>query len=369
MTDGPGISRLLMTADAVGGVWTYALDLARAMGSKGIGIAMATMGRRPDRAQRSAARRVPNLELFESTFKLEWMDDPWADVRLAGDWLLELSARVRPDIVHLNGYVHAALPWPAPTIVVGHSCVMSWWEAVKRERAPASWDRYREEVQRGLAAANLVVCPTRAMLSALELQYDGAITRARVIPNGRNRALFHRGKKDRFILTVGRLWDDAKNLQAIERAAPQLRWPVFVAGEEEHPGGHCRQFAGLRRLGRLDPATLARYYARAGIYALPARYEPFGLSVLEAALSGCALVLGDIPSLRESWADAALFVDPEDSLALCATINRVIEDSGLRKNLGAAARLRAQSFTRERMAEEYLSAYRAVAGREALCAS
>ncbi len=35
---------------------------------------------------------------------------------------------------------------------------------------------------------------------------------------------------------------------------------------------------------------------------LPARYEPFGLSVLEAALSGCALVLGDIPSLRESGA-------------------------------------------------------------------
>ena len=41
--------------------------------------------------------------------------------------------------------------------------------------------------------------------------------------------------------------------------------------------------------------------ARASIYALPARYEPFGLSILEAALSGAALVLGDIPSLREVW--------------------------------------------------------------------
>jgi glycosyltransferase involved in cell wall biosynthesis len=207
------------------------------------------------------------------------------------------------------------------------------------------------------------------MLSCLELQYGGAITRARVIPNGRNRALFHRAKKDRFILTVGRVWDDAKNLQALERAAPALRWPVLVAGEEEHPGGRTCLFAGLHCLGRLDPAKLARYYARAGIYALPARFEPFGLSVLEAALSGCALVLGDIPSLRESWADVALFVDPEDSLALSATINHLIEDAYLRKRLGVAARLRAQSFTQERMAEEYLSAYRAVAGREALCAS
>ena len=157
MTDGSGVSRLLMTADAVGGVWTYALDLARAMSSKGISIALATMGRPPDRAQRAAARRIPNLELFESTFKLEWMDDPWADVRLAGDWLLDLSTRVRPDIIHLNGYVHAALPWPAPTIVVGHSCVLSWWEAVKRE--PAS--RELGQVSRGSAARPMCRKPGR----------------------------------------------------------------------------------------------------------------------------------------------------------------------------------------------------------------
>ena len=66
--------------------------------------------------------------------------------------------------------------------------------------------------------------------------------------------------------------------------------------------------------GRLTPPQMARVVSRApSIYALPARYEPFGLSVLEAALSGCALVLGDIPSLREIWDGAALFVDPDDA--------------------------------------------------------
>ena len=62
-----------------------------------------------------------------------------------------------------------------------------------------------------------------------------------------------------------------------------------------------------------------RGIARAAIYALPAHYEPFGLSILEAAMSGCALVLGDIPSLREIWGDAAVFVHPDnrDAVARC----------------------------------------------------
>ena len=54
---------------------------------------------------------------------------------------------------------------------------------------------------------------------------------------------------------------------------------------------------------------------RATIFALPARYEPFGLSALEAGLAGCALVLGDIP-MREVWHDAAMFVPPEQPAAL-----------------------------------------------------
>ncbi len=48
----------------------------------------------------------------------------------------------------------------------------------------------------------------------------------------------------------------------------------------------------------------------AAIFAHPARYEPFGLAVLEAAMAGCALVLGDIPTLRELWDGAAVFVAP-----------------------------------------------------------
>ncbi|HYH44469.1 MAG TPA: glycosyltransferase family 4 protein, partial [Thermoanaerobaculia bacterium] len=100
--------KVLMTADTVGGVWTYALELARGLADQGIEVAIATMGAPVDGLQREMAGRIPRLKVFESNFKLEWMDDPWRDVERAGDWLLGLEERFAPDLIHLNGYAHAA---------------------------------------------------------------------------------------------------------------------------------------------------------------------------------------------------------------------------------------------------------------------
>jgi glycogen(starch) synthase len=345
-----------MTADPIGGVWTYALELAHALAPHGVEVALATMGAplRPD--QREALHRLPTVEVFEGRWKLEWMDDPWEDVARAGDWLLKLEDMLKPDIVHLNGYAQAALAWRAPTLAVGHSCVASWWEAVKGEPAPSSWDRYRREVARGLHSADLVLAPTRAMLAALERHY-GPFAAARVVPNGRAALTAAPVAKEPFILAVGRLWDEAKNVAALERVAPRLGWPVAVAGEEAHPDGGQVRPGHVRRLGRLAPEALAPWFARASIYALPACYEPFGLSALEAALAGCALVLGDIPSLREVWGDAARFVPPDDADALQTTLDALIEDELRRADLVRRARARASEFTPRRMAEGYLAAY------------
>lgn len=111
------------------------------------------------------------------------------------------------------------------------------------------------------------------------------------------------------------------------------------------------------RLGLLSTEELASWYAYAAIYALPARYEPFGLSVLEAALSGCALVLGDIASLREIWGDSAMFVPPDDGNAIAYAINTLIKDSSLRTAFAAKVRTRALEFTPQRMVAGYLEAY------------
>ncbi|CAG0928208.1 hypothetical protein PLCT1_00661 [Planctomycetaceae bacterium] len=356
--------KVLMSADTAGGVWTYSIELAAALAKKGVSVALATMGAPLSNEQLSDVKRVPGLECFESGFRLEWMDDPWENVRLAGQWLLRLERYVKPEMIHLNGYSHGSLPFKAPVVVVGHSCVLSWWEAVRGGRAPAVWHRYWREVSRGLACAGAVAAPTEAMLSSLRRFYDFK-TPSFVIPNGRDASFFMAGEKENFIFTAGRLWDEAKNTAALQDVASSLPWPVYAAGQSRHSSGSLKENGRLKMLGALSARELATWLSKAAIFSSPALYEPFGLTALEAGLSGCALVLGDIPSLRETWDGAALFVDPKDRAALKEALLALINDKAMRSALSWKAMERALAYTPGRLSEGYLELYRAaLSGRE-----
>jgi glycosyltransferase involved in cell wall biosynthesis len=353
------VDRVLMTADAVGGVWPYTLDLARGLIARGVAVDVAVMGPPPDHRQRADARAA-GVSLFELPYRLEWMDDPWQDVDRAGQSLLNLARDLGPDVVHLNGFCHAALPWSVPVVVVAHSCVLSWWRAVHGEEAPAAFDEYRIRVARGVTAAAAVVAPSRAMLREVEREY-GIPARPHVIPNGRSAVATPNVAREHIVFTAARLWDEAKNVQAACAAAARVTWPLFVAGDDRDPHGRTVAPSGARYLGKLTPEAMAGWYARASIYALPARYEPFGLSVLEAAGAGCALVLGDIPSLRENWDGVALFVPPADADALAAAIQLLIDDAPRRRRLAAAAVSRATAFPVDRMIADYFNTYSGLA--------
>jgi len=147
-------------------------------------------------------------------------------------------------------------------------------------------------------------------------------------------------------------------LQRIARSVP---WPIKVAGDSSAPDtGTSVPLPDLELLGLLSREELCDWMRRAAIFAAPAAYEPFGLSILEAASFRCALVLGDIPSLRELWEDCALFVDPGDTSGLARALNRLIEDAALCERLGERAHERAQSYGVERMARSYLDLYRSL---------
>ncbi len=348
--------KILMTADVVGGVWIYAVELARALARFDVEVVLATKGGRLSAAQREAARKA-NVYVYESTFKLEWQPDPWDDVERASEWLLGLEDHVQPDVVHLNDYAHGDLPFRAPVVVVGHSCVLSWWEAVKKTEPPEEWHRYRNAVRIGVRGADAVVAPSAEMLSCLERHY-GPLSFSRVIFNGRalEPDLSPGARKKLILAATGRTWDGAKNVEQLARAAAQVPWPVVVAGETAG-----EPLPGVKHLGPLSPAGLHTWMRRAAIYALPVRYEPFGLSILEAALAGCALVLGDIPSQRELWLGAAELVPPDDPDALAFALNRLTRDQGLRAAMAAAAKRRAARYTPERMAAAYVQLYRELA--------
>jgi glycogen synthase len=347
---------ILMTADPIGGVWQYALELCREFAKSDINVVLATMGRRLERSERLSAFGLQNVELCESAYKLEWMSEPWSDVKAASQWLLDLESRFQPSLIHLNQYSHGAITWKVPALVVGHSCVYSWFEAVKGAPPGPEWGAYRQAVRSGLQGADLVTAPSRSMLASLEKHY-GWFAAAEPIYNGRSGAPFAPANKQDFIFTAGRLWDEAKNIASLNSVAGKIPWPIYAAGESRAPDGKSVLVDGPILLGRLNAEMLAQWFSRAAIFILPARYEPFGLSALEAALSSCTLLLGDTESLREIWGEAALFVRPEDPEHIRATLVELIAHPFLREDFSRRARKRAGSFTPEQMARAYLEIY------------
>jgi glycosyltransferase involved in cell wall biosynthesis len=355
--------RVLMTTDPIGGVWNYTLELCAALAARGVRVSLAVLGRELSAEQRNQLRRLPQTDLHESQFRLEWMPDPWDDLARAADWLLSLERRCGADIIHLNHLMHADLPWRAPALTVGHSCVLSWWAATQEPGSalPAEWSVYRREVTESLRAARCVVAPTNAMLAELQRFY-GPLQRTMVVNNARSRRGFETGPKEQLVLSAGRLWDRAKNIESLAAVAQHLATRVVVAGETLGPHGEVAQAPNLTMLGSLDAPTLAGWYSRAAIYALPARYEPFGLTALEAAHSRCALILGDIPSLREVWGAAARFVPPGDHSYLRDTLNEFLANESLRERFATRAAARARHFTPRRQVHEYLAIYRLLLG-------
>lgn len=330
--------RVLMTSDTVGGVWTYAVELARAM-TGGQFVLAVLGGGRPTAAQ---LRQLPaNIKLVTNESRLDQAEAPWADAGRTAEWLLELERQEAPDLVHLNGYAHGALPFRAPKLVVGHSCALTWSKALNHDYEPELWAHYRATVSAGLRGADFVVASSLAMLDALHQHYDFS-TPARVIYNGlstQGPSIRSTAGERPVVLAIGERSDAARNIETVIEAVPLIHAPVTIAGALERE----------EMKDAMDDAS---------IYLSPALYDPFGESTLQAAQSACALVLGDIPSVREIWHDAALFAPPMDALRIAQQVNSLLSNPYLRDDMAHRARRRAAEFTPQRMAGDYQLLYR-----------
>jgi glycosyltransferase involved in cell wall biosynthesis len=114
--------------------------------------------------------------------------------------------------------------------------------------------------------------------------------------------------------------------------------------------------------GAVDDATLARLYASADLFALPSRYEGYGIVYAEALSFGLPVVacrVGPIPEVVGE--EGALLVPPGDVGALSGALGRLLGDPGLRKKMSAAALRRAARLPRwEETARGFLGVLRGV---------
>ena len=113
---------------------------------------------------------------------------------------------------------------------------------------------------------------------------------------------------------------------------------------------------GVHLLGRVP--DVAAWLRRAELLVHPARWEGFGLALLEAMLASLPIVATRVSSIPEIVVDRenGLLVPPDDAAAFATAVSRVLDDPG---DLGARGYERARAeFSVARMAEHTLDVYR-----------
>jgi glycosyltransferase involved in cell wall biosynthesis len=346
--------RLLLATDAVGGVWQYSIDLARALAPCGYETVLALIGPRPSPAQRAAAR---GLMLIETALPLDWLAEDRAGLAKTGAALAALARALGVDVAQVaSAALLAEADFDVPVVAVQHSCVASWWRAVRRTKLPGDFRWRTDLVREGLDLADAIVTPSAAFGAATRQIYQLRQT-PHVVHNGRAALPLRDAARHDCAFTAGRLWDEGKDLATLDAAAAQLPVPIHAAGPMNGPNGARVEFSALHPLGELDEAEMADRLSARPVFASAAVYEPFGLAVLEAAAAGCPLVLSDIPTFRELWDGAAEFVPVRDAAGFARTIGDLVGDDLRRDQLGRAARERAAQYTPRAMARSMAAIY------------
>ncbi len=339
-----------MTVDAVGGLWRYSVDLARCLGAKGTECVLVGLGPAPSEAQQRECRDLRNTVLTWTQLPLDWMVADESAVDEVGDTLFAVGREWDVDLLHLNLPSQAAkIADGVPVVVTSHSCIATWWAAVRQDVLPPAWQWQRTLTQSGFMRADAVMVPTASHGQALTRAY-GTIANLHVVANA-TETVFGENAEEPIVFAAGRWWDEGKNARTLDAAAELSRWPIVMAGALRGPNGQSVSLHYAQSLGELPAERARRWMSRAAVFASAAIYEPFGLAVLEAAARGAALVLSDIPTFRELWDAAALFVRPDDAEGFAAAINRLAENPNLRRRLAEHARRRAYVFTSERQVE------------------
>src|SRR4051812_34004729 len=164
---------LLMTADTLGGVWTYVRELATALVRRGVRVTLVSFGEIPTLEQ---TRWIDGLQRFDhrpTGFRLEWMQDSEKDLAASAEYLRMVIDEVKPDLLHLNQFYYGAMQTAQPKIVVAHSDVVSWWHAVHgTDPKETEWSRrYRHIVTRGLAGADEVIVPSETAAQSVKQNF------------------------------------------------------------------------------------------------------------------------------------------------------------------------------------------------------
>jgi glycosyltransferase involved in cell wall biosynthesis len=231
-------------------------------------------------------------------------------------------------------------------------------------RHPEAFNRWTRTysprvVPRVLAAARRIIAVSDFTKGELVEVLDVPPDRIRVVPNAVDDAFTSDGPaaEGDYVLAVGTL-EPRKNLPRLVEAARRTDVELRIVGARGW-GGVAVAGNGVRWLGEVSDAELARLYRGARCVAYPSLYEGFGIPVLEAMACGAPVVTSRGTAMEEVADGAAVLVDTSDAGEIAAGIERAAAE---RDRLVPHGLERARAFRWDRVAAATVEVYREAIG-------
>ncbi len=365
MTDHTGTARVGINASIVGGNPTglgiYSIHLIRALDQ--IRDDFVVYSSRPEAFAplRAPIKRVPiaarpDFGLRGHLVRVLWLQS-MLRVRLRSSGLGLLLNTVPEGI--------AGLPMPQATVV--HDLLPLTFPP----EYPRQQYYFRYFVRRILHISRVVIADSESTRQDVVDHYDVPLAKLRVIYPGYDPDAFFLDTvppastltQDPYFLYVGNVLPHKNLLRVLDAlAVVRRRRPcrLIIRGEGREPYVNILR-ERIKTLGLGEAVTLLTYldeHALRGLYTgavclvFPSLGEGFGLPILEAMACGTPVVTANISSLPEVAGDAALLVDPYDSINLADAMYRMLADGDLRRELRRRGLERVSAFGWRRCANE-----------------
>jgi glycosyltransferase involved in cell wall biosynthesis len=222
--------------------------------------------------------------------------------------------------------------------------------------------RFTEQARRAAGEADRIIAVSQFTANQVHELFAVPHDRIRVIHHGIQPLPIYPRAPEKIILHVGAI-QQRKNIARLVRAfaAAPIDWRLVLAGSAGYGAAEIlEEIAANPRItvtGYISNNELARYYAKAAIFAFPSLDEGFGMPVLEAMRAGVPVIASNRSAVPEVCGDAALLIDPLDEDALAGALRNLTNDEETRAKLVSLGEVRAAQFSWEQAAQQTWSVY------------
>lgn len=230
--------------------------------------------------------------------------------------------------------------------------------------------RFAAQARDAAERADLIIAVSEFTKSQITGLLGVAPAKIRVVHHGVRELKLPAEPQEKIVLSVGAI-QKRKNLSRLVAAFESVEadWRLVLAGSEGFGAAEidARIQASPARprihvTGYIDDAELARWYARASIFAFPSLDEGFGIPVIEAMAAGVPVITSNRSALTEVAGTAALLVDPERTDAIAEALRRLTDDPALRHDLAQRGHDRAALFSWKKAVRQTWDVYQELLG-------